>query len=62
MDMLHSCRHQILGEHVNKTLLNPLDMKRLITADGISTIAYGYREAGATGKEFDTFVVELLHL
>ena len=47
MDMLRSREHQILSEHVNKTLLSPLDTKRWIAADGISTLAYGHREASA---------------
>ncbi|XP_046861648.1 uncharacterized protein LOC124454940 [Xenia sp. Carnegie-2017] len=50
MDMLRSRGHQIFGEHVNKTSLSPLNTKRWIAADGISTLACGHREAGAAGE------------
>ena len=39
MDMLRSHGHQIYGLHVNKVSLSPLDTKRWIAADGISTLA-----------------------
>ena len=48
MDMLPSQGQQIYGLHMNKVSLSPLDMKWWIAADGhgISTLAYGHREAG----------------
>ena len=48
MDMLRSQGHQIYGLHVNKVSLSPLDTKRWIAADGISTLAYGHRKAGCS--------------
>ena len=43
MNMLRSMHHNIYGLTVNKTTLSPLDTKRYITPDGITTYAYGYQ-------------------
>ena len=43
MNMLRSMQHNIYGLKVNKTTLSPLDTKRYITPDGITTYAYGYQ-------------------
>ena len=42
MNMLRSMRHNIYGLTVNKTTLSPLDTKRYIAPDGITTYEYGY--------------------
>ena len=42
MNMLRSMHHKIFGLTVNKTTLSPLDTKRYIASDGITTYAYGY--------------------
>lgn len=44
MNMLRSMQHNIYGLKVNKTTLSPLDTKRYIAPDGITTYAYGYQE------------------
>ena len=44
MNMLHSMRHNIYGLTVNKTTLSPLDTKRYITPDGITTYAFGFHQ------------------
>ena len=43
MNLLRSMHHIIYGLTVNKTTLSPLDIKRYITPDGITTYAYGYQ-------------------
>ena len=43
MNMLRSMHHNIYGLKVNKTTLSPLDTKRYIASDGITTYAYGYQ-------------------
>lgn len=43
MNMLRSMHHNIYGLKVNKTTLSPLDTKRYIAPDGITTYAYGYQ-------------------
>ena len=43
MNMLRSMQHNIYGLKVNKTTLSPLDTKRYIAPDGITTFAYGYQ-------------------
>ena len=43
MNMLRSMHHNIYGLKVNKTTLSPLDTKRYIAEDGITTYAYGYQ-------------------
>ena len=58
MDMLHSQGHQIYGLRVNEVSLSPLDTKRWIVADGISTLANGHREAGC--RKLDAYIEELL--
>ena len=42
MNMLRSYKHQIYGVRVNKLSLSPLDTKRWIADDGITTLAYGH--------------------
>ena len=44
MNMLRSQKHQIYGLTINKTTLSPLDTKRWIAPDGITTYAFGYRQ------------------
>ena len=44
MNMLRSFNHNIFGLKVNKTTLSPLDTKRYIEPDGITTYAYGYSQ------------------
>ena len=44
INMLHSMHHNIYGLTVNKTILSPLDTKRYITPDGITTYACGYHQ------------------
>ena len=44
MNMLRSMHHNIYGLKVNKTTLSPLDTKRYIAPDGITTYAYGYQQ------------------
>jgi hypothetical protein len=44
MNMLRSMRHKIYGLTMNKTTLSPLDTKRYIAPDGITTYAYGYQQ------------------
>ena len=44
MNMLRSQKHQIYGLSINKTTLSPLDTKRWIAPDGITTYAFGYRQ------------------
>ena len=58
MDMLRSQAHQIYGLHVNKVSLSSLDTKRWVAVDGISTLAYGHREAGC--RELGAYIEELL--
>ena len=43
MNMLSSMQHNIYGLKINKTTLSPLDTKRYIAPDGITTYAYGYQ-------------------
>ena len=43
MNMLRSMQHNIYGLKINKTTLSPLDTKRYIAPDGITTYAYGYQ-------------------
>ena len=43
MNMIRSQKHQIYGISVNKTTLSPLDTKRYIAADKITTYAFGYQ-------------------
>ena len=43
MNMLRSQKHQIYGLTINKTTLSPLDTKRFIAHDGITTYAFGYQ-------------------
>ena len=42
MNMGRSMHHNIYGLTVNKTRLSPLDTKRYIAPDGITTYAYGF--------------------
>ena len=42
MPGLRSYHHVIKGETVHKVALAPLDTKRYILPDGISTLAYGH--------------------
>ena len=42
MPGLRSYNHVIKGETVNKVALAPLDTKRYILDDGISTLAFGH--------------------
>ena len=44
MNMLRSQKHQIYGLTINKTTLSPLDTKRRIAPNGITTYAFGYRQ------------------
>ena len=44
MNMLRSQKHQIYGLTINETTLSPLDTKRWIAPDGITTYAFGYRQ------------------
>ena len=44
MNMLRSQKHQIYGLTINKTTVSPLDTKRWIAPDGITTYAFGYRQ------------------
>ena len=48
MDVLHSERHRIYGQHLNKVSLSPFDSKRWIAENGVHTLAYGYKEAHPT--------------
>ena len=43
MNMIRSQKHQIYGLKINKTTLSPLDTKRYIAPDGITTYAFGYQ-------------------
>ena len=43
MNMLRSIKHNIYGLKVNKITLSPLDTKRYIASDGITTYAYGFK-------------------
>ena len=42
MNVIRSHHHEIYGEAVNKVALSANDDKRLITDDGIHTLAYGH--------------------
>ena len=42
MNLLRSLNHNIYGITLNKTTLTPLDTKRYIDNDGITTYAYRY--------------------
>ena len=44
MNMLRSQKHQIYDLTLNKTTLSPLDTKRWIAPNGITTYAFGYRQ------------------
>ena len=45
MDMLRSEGHRIYGQHLNKVSLSPFDSKRWIAEDGVTTLAYGNKDA-----------------
>ena len=42
MNLIRSHKHEIYSETVNKVALSADDDKRVIGADGISTLAYGH--------------------
>ena len=42
MNLIRSHKHEIYSETVNKVALSADDDKRVISADGISTLAYGH--------------------
>ena len=44
MPGLRSHQHEIYGETVRKVALSPLDTKRYILEDGITTLAYGHKD------------------
>jgi hypothetical protein len=50
MNMLRSDHHQIYGVQLNKISLSPLDTKRWIADDGISTLAYGHYKIPSGGN------------
>ena len=41
---LRSHQHEIYGETVRRVALSPLDTKRYILEDGITTLAYGHKD------------------
>ena len=43
-NMLRSQKHQRYGLTINKTTLSPMDSKRWIAPNGITTYAFGYRQ------------------
>ena len=45
MDVLHSERHRVDGQHLNKVSLSPFDSKCWIAENGVDTLAYGHKEA-----------------
>ena len=49
MDMLRSEGHRIYGQHLNKVSLSPFDSKRWIAEDGVTTLAYGNKDAVGSG-------------
>ena len=42
MNIIRSRKHNIVNEEINKVALSGHDDKRVILADGISTLAYGH--------------------
>lgn len=46
MPGLRSRAHHIYGETVNKVALSPLDTKRYILPDGVTTLAFGHKDIG----------------
>ncbi|KAK3711644.1 hypothetical protein QZH41_000882 [Actinostola sp. cb2023] len=63
MDVLHSERHHIYGQHLNQVSLSPFDSKRWIAENGVDTLAFGYQDADvvqAEAAELGAFLDELL--
>ena len=68
MDMLRSEGHRIYGQHLNKVSLSPFDSKRWIAEDGVTTLAYGNKDAVSAeilsearlGLDRPTLIVEII--
>jgi hypothetical protein len=61
MNVLRSVGHQIYGQRVTKVSLSPLDTKRWIAPDGITTRAYSHCQTQAENSAaLNAYVVELL--